>query len=73
VKNKPDRAALNGGETVFFGKIVWYDDCRTSAGTFCLCGIAFETLHERERAMLTALLRRLEGEAKAESKPTASQ
>jgi hypothetical protein len=47
------------GETVFFGKIVWYDFRQTSAGTSCLLGMQFDALHAKEQEALGKLLEQL--------------
>jgi len=54
-----------GGDTVFFGKIVWYDYRQTSHGTVCSLGIAFDVLREKEQKLLKELLERLEAASKA--------
>jgi len=57
------------GETVFFGRVVWYDYWHTSKGTSCQLGITFETLHEKAEQVLANVLRRLETKATAILKP----
>lgn len=58
-----------GGDTVFFGKIVWYDYRDTSHGPVCNLGIAFEVLHEKEQKLLDELLQRLAEAAKTSPPP----
>ncbi|MBM3334919.1 PilZ domain-containing protein [Candidatus Sumerlaeota bacterium] len=47
------------GETIFFGKVAWYDYQETSTGTSCLMGIEFEQLMGKAQETLNALLDRL--------------
>jgi hypothetical protein len=53
------------GETVFFGKIVWYDYRATAGRTSCLCGVSFETLNPKAQTALTGLLQRLEANSQS--------
>jgi len=58
------QVAEGEGELVFFGKIVWYDFRRTSQGTKCYLGVAFDVLREKEQKTLADLLARLDAASK---------